>query len=103
MRINKKHKHFSFEERCASQSEKGKLTPDKVRDAVAKADDYSAKLRALTEQTNWWLKMNPPPTQGFVADHERRCQQLQSKLRTLTAIPEVRAILLAREKKEEQA
>jgi hypothetical protein len=97
MRINKRHRHYSFEERCAFQSKQGKLTPEKVREAVARLDDYAAKLAALTEETNRWLTADSPPSQGATENHEHRCQQVQRKFKALIAIPEVNDALLKRE------
>ncbi|HVA17456.1 MAG TPA: hypothetical protein VMV59_07050 [Candidatus Dormibacteraeota bacterium] len=97
MRINKSHPLYSFEDRCAHQSANGGIAPGKVKIGIAKLDSYAAKLARLTEETNRWLKMPTPPSPEYMADHARRCEAIQTKFKTLIAIPEINAALLKRE------
>ena len=90
-------RYYSFEERIAHKSKQGKLTPEKIREAVARLDSMSAKLTTLTAETEKWLTMDPPPSQGAMDNLMHRADVLQGKFRALIAVPEINAAILKRE------
>ena len=90
-------RYYSFEERIAFQSTKGTLTAEKIREAVARLDSYSAKLAALTAETNKWPTTEPPPSQGAMYNLMHRADVLQGKFKALIAVPEINAAILKRE------
>jgi hypothetical protein len=90
-------RYYSFEERIAFQSTKGTLTAEKIWEAVARLDSYSAKLAALTTETNKWPTRDPPPSQGAMDNLMHRADVLQGKFKALIAVPEINAAILKRE------
>jgi transposase len=79
-------------------NQRRELTPEQVKLAVAEVEALSKTIAELTAQSNKW------PSQENVSDREmnalmKHADELTAQLRARTTHPQVKAVLLAREKK----
>lgn len=77
-----------------------KLTAAQIRAAVKQIDAISVKLNAMTAETERWTTMDADraPSTTTMERHLARADKLMTKLRALTAISEVSAALIERER-----